>query len=115
MARIDRDNPQAEQMADESMVRTLRAQADALWPQEAPLFDRYAIGEGSRILDAGCKIETDPRRYRVVVVPTGQTLAKMAFGSEEIDYNMALITALGGTRAKLEDEVAALREARRFL
>ena len=67
------------------------------------------------VLDPGCKIEADPRRYRVVVVPTGQTLARMSFGSEEIDYNMGLITELGGTRAKLEDEVAALREARRFL
>ncbi len=31
-------NPQAEQMADESMVRTLAAQARAIWPQEALLF-----------------------------------------------------------------------------
>ena len=31
-------NPQGRQMADESMVRNLAAQADAIWPQEAPLF-----------------------------------------------------------------------------
>jgi hypothetical protein len=29
-------NPQAKEMADESMVRTLAAQADAIWPQEQP-------------------------------------------------------------------------------
>ena len=33
-------NPQAAQMADESMVRTLAAQARAIWPQEAPLLLR---------------------------------------------------------------------------
>lgn len=47
-------NPQLEQMADESMVRTLAAQAEAIWPQEAPLFDRYGLGADARILDAGC-------------------------------------------------------------
>jgi ubiquinone/menaquinone biosynthesis C-methylase UbiE len=47
-------NPQAEQMADESMVRNLAAQARAIWPQEAPLFARYAVPAAARILDAGC-------------------------------------------------------------
>lgn len=47
-------NPQAEWMADESMVRTLAAQAEAIWPQEIALFRRYALPDESRILDAGC-------------------------------------------------------------
>jgi ubiquinone/menaquinone biosynthesis C-methylase UbiE len=47
-------NPQAKQMADESMVRGLDGQARAIWPQEAPLFRRYAIPTEARILDAGC-------------------------------------------------------------
>jgi ubiquinone/menaquinone biosynthesis C-methylase UbiE len=47
-------NPQAKQMADESMVRNLDAQARAIWPQEMPLFQRYAIPGEPRILDAGC-------------------------------------------------------------
>ena len=47
-------NPQAKQMADESMVRNLAAQADAIWPQESPLFRRYALPAEPRILDAGC-------------------------------------------------------------
>ena len=47
-------NPQAAMMADESMVRTLRHQIEAIWPQEAPLFGRYGIGPGARILDLGC-------------------------------------------------------------
>ncbi len=47
-------NPQAEQMAHESMVRTLAAQAEAIWPQERPLFARYALGDTARVLDVGC-------------------------------------------------------------
>jgi SAM-dependent methyltransferase len=47
-------NPQAKEMADESMVRTLAAQAEAIWPQEAPLFDRYRLRPYAEVLDAGC-------------------------------------------------------------
>jgi ubiquinone/menaquinone biosynthesis C-methylase UbiE len=47
-------NPQAKQMADESMVRGLDAQARAIWPQEQQLIRRYAIPADARILDAGC-------------------------------------------------------------
>ena len=47
-------NPQAKQMADESMVRNLSAQAQAIWPQEVPLLRRYALPSEPRILDAGC-------------------------------------------------------------
>jgi ubiquinone/menaquinone biosynthesis C-methylase UbiE len=47
-------NPQAKQMADESMVRNLEAQARAIWPQEIALLRRYELPEEARILDAGC-------------------------------------------------------------
>ena len=47
-------NPQARQMADESMVRNLEAQAAAIWPQEAPLLRRYVLPAAPAILDAGC-------------------------------------------------------------
>lgn len=47
-------NPQAEQMADESMVRNLDSQARAIWPQEAPLLKRYELPPRPSILDAGC-------------------------------------------------------------
>jgi ubiquinone/menaquinone biosynthesis C-methylase UbiE len=47
-------NPQAKQMADESMVRNLDAQARAIWPQEIPLIRRYELPAEPRILDAGC-------------------------------------------------------------
>ena len=47
-------NPQAKQMADESMVRNLDAQARAIWPQEVELIKRYGLSGQLRILDAGC-------------------------------------------------------------
>ena len=47
-------NPQAKQMADESMVRGLDSQARAIWPQEQQLIRRYEIPPDARILDAGC-------------------------------------------------------------
>ena len=47
-------NPQAEQMGDESMARNLAHQAEAIWPQEQVLFDRYGLSGSIRILDLGC-------------------------------------------------------------
>jgi len=47
-------NPQAQQMADESMVRNLDAQARAIWPQEMKFFHRYKLPAEPKILDAGC-------------------------------------------------------------
>jgi SAM-dependent methyltransferase len=47
-------NPQGRQMADESMVRTLAAQALAIWPEERKLFERLRLPDAPRILDAGC-------------------------------------------------------------
>ena len=47
-------NPQAAQMADESMVRNLAAQAEAIWPQERALVARYALPAAGSILDVGC-------------------------------------------------------------
>jgi SAM-dependent methyltransferase len=47
-------NPQAKEMADESMVRNLAAQADAIWPQEKSLFERYSLPAEANVLDAGC-------------------------------------------------------------
>lgn len=47
-------NPQAEQMAHESMLRTLAAQADLIWPQERELLARHRLPADSRVLDVGC-------------------------------------------------------------
>lgn len=47
-------NPQAEQMAHESMVRNLAAQAEAVWPQERELLARHAWPRAPEVLDLGC-------------------------------------------------------------
>ena len=47
-------NPHVNQMADESMVRNLTAQIEAIWPQEVPLLRRYGLADDIAILDAGC-------------------------------------------------------------
>jgi len=41
-------------MADESMVRNLAAQAEAIWPQEEPIFERNFPGGKARVIDIGC-------------------------------------------------------------
>jgi ubiquinone/menaquinone biosynthesis C-methylase UbiE len=47
-------NPQAQQMADESMVRNLSAQAEAIWPQELPIVRAHRVPANPTILDVGC-------------------------------------------------------------
>lgn len=54
MEEYDPMNPQARLMADESMLRTLKHQAEAIWPEERALFERYRLRDGARILDVGC-------------------------------------------------------------
>ena len=48
------NNPQHSQMADESMVRNLAHQADAIWPQESEIFRRYQLAGRLDVLDVGC-------------------------------------------------------------
>ena len=47
-------NPQSEQMAHESMLRTLATQADAIWPAESALLARYGLRGPLDIADVGC-------------------------------------------------------------
>jgi SAM-dependent methyltransferase len=46
-------NPQGEQMADESMIRTLAAQIEAIWPQEMKLIESYGLPRDAHVLDVG--------------------------------------------------------------
>ena len=77
-------NPQVKQMADESMVRGLNAQARAIWPQEAPLIVRYAIPPNARILDAGCGTGEGASRL-AELFPQAQVL-----GVDIIDHHLEL-------------------------
>ena len=77
-------NPQAEQMADESMVRGLDAQARAIWPQETQLIRRYALPDAPKILDAGCGTGEGSSRL-AELLPRAQVL-----GVDIIDAHLAL-------------------------
>ncbi len=48
------NNPMHDEMADESMVRCLQAQAIAIWPHEQSLFEGLGLNSSHRILDVGC-------------------------------------------------------------
>jgi len=80
-------NPQAKQMADESMVRNLDAQARAIWPQEIPLLRRYALPEAPRILDAGCGTGEAASRL-AELFPRAQVL-----GVDIVDHHLELARA----------------------
>ncbi len=67
-------NPQHKQMADESMVRNLDAQARAIWPQETPLLQRYGLAPDIRVLDAGCGTGEGASRL-AELFPQAQVLA----------------------------------------
>lgn len=66
-------NPQAEQMGDESMVRNLAFQAEAIWPQEQPLFARYGLHGALGIVDVGCGTGEITRRL-AALYPEAQVL-----------------------------------------
>jgi SAM-dependent methyltransferase len=76
-------NPQARHMADESMVRNLAAQAEAVWPQELPLLRRYALPPSPRILDGGCG--TGEASWRLAEAFPGASL----LGVDVIDASLA--------------------------
>ena len=77
-------NPQAEQMGDESMARNLAHQAEAIWPQEAPLFQRYGLSGTLRILDLGCGTGEITRRL-ARLYPQAQLV-----GIDILEGNLAL-------------------------
>lgn len=92
-------NPQAKQMADESMVRGLDAQARAIWPQEVPLFRRYALPAEAKILDAGCGTGEGSSRLAELFPKTH------VLGVDIVDHHLELARARYskfGSRLKFE-------------
>jgi SAM-dependent methyltransferase len=87
-------NPQARQMADESMVRNLAAQAEAIWPQESQLVRRYALPSAARILDAGCGTGEGTRRFAEAF--PGATLLGVDILDAHLERARATCAPLGG-------------------
>ncbi len=77
-------NPQAEQMADKSMARNLAFQAEAIWPQEQALFQKYEIGGAPRIADIGCGTGEITRRL-AALYPAAQIT-----GIDILESNLAI-------------------------
>jgi ubiquinone/menaquinone biosynthesis C-methylase UbiE len=89
-------NPQAKQMADESMVRNLAAQAEAIWPQEVAVFRRHRLPEAPRILDVGCG--TGEIAFRLAeVFPDAQIT-----GVDIIEAHLELARQRCGARARFQ-------------
>jgi len=86
-------------MADESMVRTLSAQADAIWPQERPLFARYALPRAPHILDAGCG--TGEITYRLGQLVPEARLVGVDLIDEHLERARVRCAPLG-TRARFD-------------
>lgn len=77
-------NPQAEQMGDESMARNLAHQAEAIWPQERRLFERYGLSGAVEIADIGCGTGEITRRL-AELYPQARVL-----GSDIMESNLQL-------------------------
>jgi ubiquinone/menaquinone biosynthesis C-methylase UbiE len=96
-------NPQAPQMADEPMLRTLAAQAAAVWPQEEILLRRLGLEGPLRILDAGCG--------------TGEGASRLArlFGEAEVLGVDVLPGSLALARSRHADLAPRLRFEQRSI
>jgi ubiquinone/menaquinone biosynthesis C-methylase UbiE len=88
-------NPQAEQMGDEAMARNLAHQAEAIWPQERPLFDRYGLSGPLRVLDLGCGTGEITRRL-AQVYPQAELL-----GVDILEANLERARASGDAGGRI--------------
>src|SRR5262245_32328597 len=102
-------NPQREQMADESMVRNLAAQAEAIWPQEEALFLRQPVPSGARILDAGCG--TGEIASRLAALFPQATIDAIDVIDTHLDFASKRYGALAPRLRFSQDDVFGLRFA----
>lgn len=66
-------------MADESMIRNLAAQAEAIWPQERRLFERYRLDEVSSALVQGRgEPQSSALRFADIGCGSGEITARLA-------------------------------------
>ncbi|UXI67528.1 class I SAM-dependent methyltransferase [Tahibacter amnicola] len=93
-------NPQAEQMGDESMARNLGYQAQAIWPQEEALFDRYRLSGPIRILDLGCGTGEITRRLAL------RYAGAQLLGVDILDSNLQIARRGGDADGRIQYRVA---------
>ena len=94
-------NPQAAQMADESMVRNLRAQIECIWPQERAVVERHALPLGSRVLDVGCG--TGEFAARLLELREDITLVGVDVEPAHLDLARERLGATGRAEFRVDD------------
>jgi len=97
-------SPQAREMAHESMVHNLAAQAEAIWPQEAPLFLRHAPPRS--ILDVGCG--TGEITVRLAGMFPSASIVGVDLEAQHLDRAKVRCAALGSRVTFLEADALAL-------
>jgi ubiquinone/menaquinone biosynthesis C-methylase UbiE len=88
------NNPQHQQMADESMVRNLAYQAEAIWPQESGIFRRYGLAGELKILDVGCG--TGEISARLAELYTNATVTGVDLIEHHLELAAVRCAAFGG-------------------
>lgn len=88
------NNPQAEQMSDASMLRTLAAQAEAIWPQERPLIEGYDLPDDALVLDIACGPGEITRRVGELL--PGAQLTGVDLDEDHLDRARRACADLGG-------------------
>ncbi|WP_395374304.1 class I SAM-dependent methyltransferase [Marinicella sp. W31] len=88
-----KNNPQYEQMADDSMVRCLDAQAAAIWPYEKPIFENYGLSGNLQVLDLGCG--TCELSYRMLQHFEQSTITAVDMIQDHLDYAAQKYAAFG--------------------
>src|SRR5262245_53817871 len=98
-------NPHVNQMSDESMVRNLTAQIEAIWTQELPLYRRYGLADDIHVLDAGCGTGEASSRL-AALYPRARVL-----GVDILEQHLALARARwSGVGARLTFENRSIYE-----
>jgi ubiquinone/menaquinone biosynthesis C-methylase UbiE len=100
------NNPQHRQMADESMVRNLAYQAEAIWPQESAIFSGYGLPDGLDILDVGCG--TGEITARLAGLYARASLVGVDLIAGHLDVARERCSAFGGRVAFREADAFAL-------
>jgi ubiquinone/menaquinone biosynthesis C-methylase UbiE len=100
------NSPQHRQMADESMVRNLAHQADAIWPQESTIFRGYGLPHDPDILDVGCG--TGEITARLAALYPRATLVGVDLIAGHLDVARERCAELGGRATFREADAFAL-------
>ena len=67
------------------------------------------------VVPVGSTLSICQRKAQILLLPVGEVLAKMQWGAEVVDLNYSALERLSVTKAMLDQELASIREKKRFL